>query len=330
MEAISITRSVRLLTYHGARADRNRSGLSARDRISDALTGMSALVKFGTFFVLATVAGAGYAHQGAPERQVLKTTSGQTEVIVQGHGPLIVMLPSAARGAADFDEVAKLVADAGFRVLCVEPRGSGRTNGPHLGVSLRDLADELAEVIRAEKNGPAILVGHAAGSFVARMTAVVHPGLVRAVVVAGAGARSYRPELRVAVERVHDERLSEAERLVYLRQAFFAPASNPEVWLTGWRPLIQFGSGGPPSEADKNVWWGSGDKPVLELQGVEDPFKPREVAGQYRDEFGSRVTVVAIADASHALFPEKPQAVATAIINWARALPELPSLTRPN
>jgi pimeloyl-ACP methyl ester carboxylesterase len=39
-----------------------------------------------------------------------------------------------------------------------------------------------------------------------------------------------------------------------------------------------------------------------------------------RDAFGARVTVVVIEDASHALIPEQPAAVAQAIEGWARSL----------
>ena len=39
------------------------------------------------------------------------------------------------------------------------------------------------------------------------------------------------------------------------------------------------------------------------------------------DEFGDRITVRVITGASHALFPEQPDAVARAIDAWARVLP---------
>ncbi len=257
----------------------------------------------------------------APQRQLLPSAHGNVDVIAQGSGPLVVMLPSAARGAADLAEVAALLAAAGYRVLCVEPRGSGRTEGPYRGIELRDLADDMAGVIRSQHDGQAIMVGHAAGSFTARMTAVAYPELVRGVVLAGAGARHVASELNRAVQRVHDVDLDEAERLRYLQLAFFASGSDASVWLRGWHPLHQFGNGGPPDEAARERWWGAGAKPVLEIQGGDDPFKPAAVAGEYRAQFGARVTVTRIAHASHALFPEQPAAVAAAIIDWAGKLP---------
>ena len=40
-----------------------------------------------------------------------------------------------------------------------------------------------------------------------------------------------------------------------------------------------------------------------------------------KDEFGSRVTVMVIPNASHALIPEQPKAVVEALSRWIKALP---------
>src|SRR5688572_28857416 len=45
------------------------------------------------------------------------------EVLAQGAGPLVVLLPSLGRGATDFDVMADRIADAGYRVLRPQPRG---------------------------------------------------------------------------------------------------------------------------------------------------------------------------------------------------------------
>jgi pimeloyl-ACP methyl ester carboxylesterase len=53
-----------------------------------------------------------------------------------------------------------------------------------------------------------------------------------------------------------------------------------------------------------------------------DPFRPRAAMNEIRDEFGERVTIVVIPDASHALIPEQPAAVIAAIVVWMRRLPQ--------
>ena len=59
------------------------------------------------------------------QRIMVARGDARLEVLVQGKGPTIVMLPSLGRGASDFDAIADQLADAGFRVLRPEPRGIG-------------------------------------------------------------------------------------------------------------------------------------------------------------------------------------------------------------
>jgi pimeloyl-ACP methyl ester carboxylesterase len=56
--------------------------------------------------------------------------------------------------------------------------------------------------------------------------------------------------------------------------------------------------------------------PLLDIQGELDPFKPRAMSNEMRDEFGERASVVVIPNASHALIPEQPMAVTEAILAW--------------
>jgi pimeloyl-ACP methyl ester carboxylesterase len=105
-------------------------------------------------------------------REIVAYDDVRIEVIAEGRGPLVVLLPGRGRGSEDFDEVAAGLAKAGFRVLRPQPRGAGQSRGPMKGLSLHDFARDNAEVIRHEAGGPAVMVGHAFGSWVARMTAV--------------------------------------------------------------------------------------------------------------------------------------------------------------
>ena len=52
------------------------------------------------------------------------------------------MIPSAGRGAEDFDDLSRAVVKAGYRVARLQPRGIGRSTGTMEGVSLLDLADD--------------------------------------------------------------------------------------------------------------------------------------------------------------------------------------------
>ena len=53
-------------------------------------------------------------------------------------------------------------------------------------------------LIKTLGGGRAVVVGHAYGNWLARMTATDHPELVRGVVIAAAAAKQYAPELSIA------------------------------------------------------------------------------------------------------------------------------------
>ena len=121
-------------------------------------------------------------------RSIVAYDDVRIDVIAEGAGPLVVLLPSRGRGSEDFDEIASGIAKAGFRVLRPQLRGAGESKGPMKGLTLHDFARDMAAVIRHEGGGyQAVMVGHAFGSWVARMTAVDNPDLVRGVGHRGGG-----------------------------------------------------------------------------------------------------------------------------------------------
>jgi pimeloyl-ACP methyl ester carboxylesterase len=276
--------------------------------------------------VIAALLAAATVRAAEPQRRSVLVTEGPVtiETYVQGQGPAIVMLPSTGRdGGEDFDAVAARLAAAGFTVLRPQPRGIAGSTGPMEGVSLHGLGDDVALVIRRLGGGRAVIVGHAFGHFVARMTAVDHPAEVRGIVLAAAAAATYAPEIAATPRIAGDLTRPEAERLAALRLGFFAPGHDPHPWLEGWYPatLRMQADSREKQGVKQSDWWGAGSAPLLELIPASDPFKPRDRWEELRESYGSRVTTVVIPDASHALFPEQPEAVADAILAWVRTLP---------
>ena len=253
-------------------------------------------------------------------RDLVAAGDARIDVIAEGAGPLVVLLPSRGRDSEDYDEVAAGIAKAGYRVLRPQPRGTCRSTGPMKGLTLHDFARDVAAVIAHAGGGPAVVAGHAFGNWVARMIAADHPRLVRGVAILAAAAKTYPKALAEAVTKSADITLADAERLGYLRSTFFAPAHDASVWLKGWYPDVnasQFAAGRATRQEE---WWGAGRAPLLDLQAALDPFKPRETTNELKEEFGERVTIAVIADASHALIPEQPAAVVAAIVAWIRTL----------
>jgi len=265
------------------------------------------------------------AHAASAERtrSVVSYDDVRIDFIAEGAGPLVVLLPSRGRGSLDFDTIAAGIAQAGLRP---QPRGVGESKGPMIGLTLHDFARDMAALIRHEGGGPAVMIGHAFGNWVARMTSVDYPDLVRGVVIVAAAAKAYpngfagAKELSESVRKAGDSRLPDEERLKYLRMAFFAPGNDPTPWLAGWYHDVdemQFAAGRATKQSE---WWSGGNVPLLDLQGADDPFKPRAMMNEMREEFGDRATVAVIANASHALIPEQPAAAIEAIVNWMRKL----------
>ncbi|WP_334444509.1 alpha/beta fold hydrolase [Bradyrhizobium sp. AZCC 1610] len=260
------------------------------------------------------------AAEVARTREIVRYDNVEIDLIAEGRGPLIVMLPSRGRDSEDFDDVASRLAEAGHRILRPQPRGAGKSTGPLEGIRMQDLARDVAHVIAREKAGPAVIAGHAYGNWVARMTATDHPALVRGIVLMAAAARTFPNELRTVVQQSADASLPDEQRLATLRTGFFLPGHDASVWLRGWAPAANKAQGVAASATKQAEYWQAGTVPMLDLVPERDPFKPKEKWNESREEFGERVSVVVIPDASHALIPEQPGAVVDAIVAWIAKL----------
>ena len=256
------------------------------------------------------------------KREFVRYDNVAIDVIVDGQGAqTVVLLPSLARDSEDYDAVADGLAKAGFRVLRPQPRGIGKSTGPMTGISLHDFARDIAETVKALGGGRAVIVGHAYGNWVARMTAVDHPQIVRGIVIAAAAAKQYDPKLTAAINVAGDPGKPEADRIQALQFAFFAPGNDPKGWLEGWHPDVRDRQRAAVAAVKQSDWWSGGTAPLLDLQAAKDPFKPADKRNEMKDEFGSRVTIAVIPNASHALIPEQPQAVVEALAAWIKTLP---------
>ena len=256
--------------------------------------------------------------------QHLMVTRGaaRLEVLTQGAGPAIVLLPSLGRGAEDFDLIARRLADAGFRVLRPQPRGIGKSTGPWQGVTLQDLAADIAAVIEHDGNGPAFVVGHAFGNRVARMLATARRELVLAVglVAANVGHNPSPPEVRAAIRKSADLNAPDDERIKAMQFVFFAPGSDARVWLTGWYPEVLTAQRIAGDLTPRTIDYAAGRAPVLYIQPSHDPLAHVEDAEEYRRALGARVTVVVIPNSAHAVITEQPDAVSDALVEYARKL----------
>jgi pimeloyl-ACP methyl ester carboxylesterase len=244
------------------------------------------------------------------------------EVLVQGDGPAMVLLPSLGRGAVDFEPMARSLARDGFRVLRPQPRGIGASSSPRPYADLHDCSLDIAAIIEALGVQPAIMVGHAFGNRVSRLLATIRPDLVKGVVLVAAnvGHAPSPPKVREAIRNSADPKLPDEVRLDALRFAFFAPGNDATAWLTGWYPDVLAAQRIAGDRTARSLDYASGTAPVLYMQPSHDPLAHSQDALEYKAALGDRLSVVQIPQSSHAAIAEQPEFIAHEIALWARRI----------
>jgi len=259
---------------------------------------------------------AGFA---APRSQLVKAGAATIEVTIEGRGPAVVFVPSYGRGAEDFADLAKRVVSAGFRAVLPQPRGIGQSTGPLQGLTLHDWAADVASVIEATGGEPATVIGHAFGNRVARMVAADHPRMVKQLIlIAAGGAVPPPPEIMEALDRVFDERLSRPEHLAAVKTVFFGRGHDSAVWEHGWHPAAYRAQLAASDATPSAAWWGAGSAPILVLQASEDAIAVPANAERLHSDYPSRVTVTPIPRSGHAMLPEQPDLIASAVIGYLK------------
>ena len=259
-------------------------------------------------------------------RRLVPHGSARIELLAQGEGPRIVLLPSLGRGAEDFDDVARRLAAAGLRVLRPEPRGIGRSEGPTEDLTLYDLAADVAAAIDADAQGgaagPAVVAGHAFGNWVARALTAVRPDLVRAVILLAASVGTeIAPAIRASINGSFDPALTDEERLGHLRRGYFASGNDARVWLPGWHPPVARMQRAATQATPDRRWQRVAERvPTLYVAAAEDTIAPLPTLEHLRRELGPQVTLETVARAGHALLPEQPEATAEAMLRFAATL----------
>lgn len=247
----------------------------------------------------------------------------EIEVLIEGEGPNVVLLPSAGRGAEDFGLLQQALAGAGYRSLAVNFRGAGGSSKPDDSLDFRTVAADVAAVIDQLAHGRAHLVGHALGNTVARAVASYHRDLVRTVTVMPAGGHdlvSYPPDPTVMhhFARCHDESLPDDERVKSIAFTFFAPGNDASCWLHGWYPEAGAVSRAM-QQSNPDEWATAGEAPVLIMHPLQDAMLPRIAGRRFALQLGDRAQYVELPDCGHAVLPEQPDLVAANLVSFLRA-----------
>jgi 3-oxoadipate enol-lactonase len=107
--------------------------------------------------------------------------------VQQGQGPLVVLSHALGCDLTMWDGVAAALQDR-YTVLRYDHRGHGRSAASAAAYTMDDLADDAAELVRAQSSGPVHFVGLSMGGMAAQALGARHPQLVRSLVIANSAS----------------------------------------------------------------------------------------------------------------------------------------------
>ena len=269
------------------------------------------------------IAGAAMAADAGGE--LVKLGDVEIQYFSQGQGDVVVLLPGGSLNVKYMGGLAKALADKGYRVIRINPRGAGKSTGAVKGVTLHDLAGDVAGVIRSLNVGPVNVAGHAFGNRVTRMLAADHPELVKNVILLAAGGKvSPQAVVNKALQEIFDPKTSDADYMAAIKYLVGDPADAKmagEILKTSRAPQASGIEYAAAQTAKLKDWWAPpGKAKYLILQGTDDQGAPPENGELLKLELGDRATLVQIPGAGHLMLIVKPDITGAVIVSFLKAI----------
>ncbi|MEI6204663.1 MAG: alpha/beta hydrolase [Enhydrobacter sp.] len=243
------------------------------------------------------------------------------ECTLCGSGTPVVLLANAGCSTDYFDDLARVLAAGGLQTIAINMRGTGESRGSLDGITVHDLAADVAGVLDALECGPAHLVGHAFGNRVARCLAVDRPALVRSVTLLAAGGLvGPATPLGSALSNATEVKMNGSDCVTVYGARWLSPASDPKVLapVECW-PAVHVAHLAPGRGMALEEWWDAGTAPLLVIQGLDDIAAPPGNGHALREKHGDRVQLINLAHAGHFMLLEQPEAVIRAITEFVGA-----------
>ena len=239
-----------------------------------------------------------------------------------GNAETIIALPGSGADVSRYKYIGPLLAKAGYKLVAINQRGILGSSGNLEDITLRDLARDVVTI--ADKLGinKFHMAGWAFGNRTSRMLATIYPERLASLILIAAGglvpALTQPGELATLLD---NQALSEEEKIHYARRTMFSPATDRNIvreyvqGLTYW-PEARKGQ----REANQNTpleeWVAGGNGPVLMIMGEDDLTAPIENGYRMKAEHEDRLTLISVEKAGHAVGLEKPEEVASAMIEF--------------
>ena len=176
---------------------------------------------------LALLALATTTHAQTVETGMVKLADSNIQYFSRGKGEAIVLLPGGTLTVGYLDGLADALAKAGYRVVGINFRGSGKSTGSSKGVTLQTMADDVVGVVKDLNLGPVHMAGNDFGNRVARMFAASHPELTRSVILLAAGGKIQpKPAADHALMVIFNPASTEAEVLAVMPYLVASPTDS--------------------------------------------------------------------------------------------------------
>jgi pimeloyl-ACP methyl ester carboxylesterase len=242
-------------------------------------------------------------------------------------GPLVVCVAGMGDIRSTFRHLAPDVAEAGFRVACMELRGHGDSDVGFSSYDDEAAASDILALVE-ELGGPAVVVGHSMGSAAGIVAAARQPELVSGLVLVGPFAR--QPKVNVVLRAL----MRVAMQPWWARSVWRAYV--PSLYA-GRRPAdfdehlaAMLGALGRPgrtrafcrtthtSHAIAGRLIGSVTAPSMVVMGELDPDfpDPAAEAAWIVDQLAGELLLVP--EAGHYPHAQRPDVVAPAVVEFAR------------
>lgn len=257
--------------------------------------------------------------------ELVKLGDVEIEYFSQGQGDVVVLLPGGSLNVKYMGDLAKALADKGYRAIRINPRGAGKSTGGTKGTTLHDLAGDVAGVIRSLNVGPVDVAGHAFGNRVTRMLAADHPKLVKNVILLAAGGKvPPQADASKALKVIFNPKTSDADYVAAMKYMVGNPADQKmagEILKPSRAPQAAGTEAAASKAAKLKDWWAPpGKAKYLILQGTHDQGAPPENGELLKLELGDRATLVQIPGAGHLMLITKPDITGAMMVSFLKAI----------
>ncbi len=261
----------------------------------------------------------------ALQTKIIKSGSIQIETFIFGDGPdTLIMAAGNGRPGSDLEELAKLVASGGLRVITYNYRTIGKSEGPIAGITLHDLAQDVWRIADAFGVTKVHLAGKTYGNRVMRTASADKPDRVLSLILIGSGGEIL-PSLEVLekYKRYINPNISKEEWLKLHAELNFAPGNEHLASRSakyGKYPALANAQVKTSNATPKSEWTGAGIAPMLVLTGMQDIMAVPENGLKIAKE-RPNTWLVGIPNCGHNMVFEQPDAIKQLILSFIKSNP---------